>query len=51
MVEVDPTIGLRFAELAEEIKTVLGVPMDVVSSRAIKPRYWNVIQKDLIDVP
>ena len=50
MVEVDPAIGLRFVDLAEEIETTLGVPTDVVSSRSIKPRYWNVIQKDLIDV-
>jgi hypothetical protein len=50
MVEVDPAIGLRFVELAEEIEFTLGVRTDVVSSRSIKPRYWNVIQKDLIDV-
>ncbi len=50
MVEVDPAIGLRCVELAEEIEITLGVRTDVVSSRSIKPRYWNVIQKDLIDV-
>ncbi len=50
MVEVDPAIGLRFVELVEEIEATLGVPTDVVSRPAIKPRYWNVIQKDLIDV-
>jgi uncharacterized protein len=50
MVEMDPAIGLRFVELAEEIEITLGVRTDVVSSRSIKPRYWNVIQKDLIDV-
>jgi len=50
LVEVDPAIGLRFVELAEEIETTLGVPTDVVSSRAIKARYWTIIQEDLIDV-
>ncbi len=50
LVEVDPSIGLRFVDLAEEIENVLGLPTDVISSRAIKPRYWKVIQKDLIDV-
>jgi predicted nucleotidyltransferase len=49
-VEVDSAIGLRFVDLAEEIETALGIPKDVVSSRAIKPRYWKVIQKDLIEV-
>jgi hypothetical protein len=50
LVEVAPTIGLEFVELAEEIEAALGMPTDVVSRRAIKPRYWNQIQEDLIDV-
>jgi len=50
LVEVSPTIGLGFVDLAEEIETILGIPTDVVSRRAIKPRHWNVIQEDLIDV-
>ena len=50
LVEVPPTIGLEFVDLAEEIETILGIPTDVVSRRAIKPRHWNVIQEDLIDV-
>jgi uncharacterized protein len=50
LVEVSPTIGLEFVDLAEEIETILGIPTDVVSRRAIKPRHWNVIQEDLIDV-
>ena len=50
LVKVSPTIGLEFVDLAEEIETILGIPTDVVSRRAIKPRHWNVIQEDLIDV-
>jgi uncharacterized protein len=50
LVEVPPTIGLEFVDLAEEIETILGMPADVVSRRAIKPRHWSVIQEDLIDV-
>ena len=50
LVEVPPSIGLEFVDLAEEIETILGMPADVVSRRAIKPRHWNVIQEDLIDV-
>ena len=50
LVEVAPVIGLEFVELAEEIESALGMPTDVVSRRAIKPRYWLLIQEDLIDV-
>ncbi|MFH1149569.1 MAG: nucleotidyltransferase family protein [Actinomycetota bacterium] len=51
LVEVDPSIGLRFVDLAEEIEAMLGVPTELVSRRAIKPRNWEVIERDLIDVP
>ena len=51
LVEVDYSIGLRFVDLAEEIETMLGITAEVVSSRSIKPRNWEVIQKELIDVP
>ena len=50
LVEVDPSIGLGFVELAERIEGALGVCAEVVSRRAIKPRYWEVIKEDLIDV-
>lgn len=51
LVEIEPSIGLAFVELADRIEDVLGVSTDVVSRRAIKPRYWEIIEKDLIDVP
>jgi hypothetical protein len=50
LVEVDPTIGLNFVELAERIEGALGLRAEVVSRRAIKPRYWEEIKEDLIDV-
>ena len=50
LVEVDPSIGLQFVDLADEIEAKLGIPADVVSRRAIKPRNWEVIEKELIDV-
>jgi len=49
LVEVDPSIGLRFVELAEELERALGRPVDLVSSRAIKPAYWRRIEPELID--
>ena len=51
MVEVEPSIGLRFVEMADRIEDALGIRTEVVSRRAIKPRYWDVIKEDLIDVP
>jgi predicted nucleotidyltransferase len=50
LVEVDPSIGLRFVDLAERIEMLLGVPADVVSRRAIAPRHWAEIEKELLDV-
>ena len=51
LIEVDPSIGLRFVDLADDIEALLRVSTDVVSRRAITPRHWEVIEKDLIDVP
>jgi predicted nucleotidyltransferase len=51
LVEIEPSIGLRFVELADRIENALGIRTDVVSHRAIKPRYWEVIKEELIDVP
>ncbi len=51
LVEVDPSIGLRFVDLADEIEKRLGVKADVISRRAISKRNWEVIEKELIDVP
>ena len=50
LVEVDPSIGMRFVDLADRIEALLGVRSDVVSRRAIAPRYWARILKDLVDV-
>ncbi len=50
LVEVDPSIGLRFVDLADRIEELLGIPSEVVSRRAIKPRHWALIEKELLDV-
>lgn len=50
LVEVDPSIGLAFVDLAERLETALGKSVDLVSRRAIKPRLWKHIEQDLIDV-
>lgn len=50
LVEVDPAIGLRFVTLAERLEAVLGLPVDLVSRRAIKPALWERIQSEMIYV-
>lgn len=50
VVEVDPSIGLKFVDLADTLESLLGVRVEVISRRAIKPRNWEVIQEELIDV-
>jgi predicted nucleotidyltransferase len=51
LVEIERPIGLEFVELAERIEDAVGIRTEVVSRRAIKPRYWEVIKEELIDVP
>ena len=51
LVEIEPQIGLGFVELADRIEDVLGVRTEVVSRRAIKPLYWEIIKGELVDVP
>ena len=51
LVEIEPQIGLGFVELADRIEDAIGVRTEVVSRRAIKPRYWEIIKEDLVDVP
>jgi len=50
LVEVDPSIGLEFVTLCETIEKLLGMRADVVSSRAVKPDGWKVIEPELIYV-
>jgi hypothetical protein len=50
LVEVDPSLGLRFVDLAERIEALLGVRADVISRRAISSRHWAEIEGELLDV-
>lgn len=49
LVEVDPSIGLRFVDLGEDLERALGRRVDLVSRRAIKPSFWARIEPELID--
>ena len=50
LVEVDPSIGLRFVTLAERLESLLEQHVDLVSTRAVKPSLLKQIQAELIDV-
>ena len=43
LVDVDPSIGLKFVSLAEELERLLGEPVELVSSRAVGPRTKPVL--------
>jgi predicted nucleotidyltransferase len=49
LVEVAPSIGLRFVDLGDQLEEALGRRVDLVSRRAIKPAYWKKIEAELID--
>lgn len=49
MVDVDPSIGLRFVELGDELERVLGRRVDLVSRRSIEPSLWERFEPELID--
>ena len=49
LVDVAPSIGLDFVSLAEELETLLGMRVDLVSARAIRPALWAQIEPELID--
>jgi len=50
LVDVDPSIGLEFVTLADEIEELLETPVELVSRRALKSRSLDYIDADLIDV-
>ena len=50
LVDIDPSIGLEFVTLADKIEQLLGLPVELVSRRAIKPAKFKYIEQDLIYV-
>jgi len=47
LVEFNDRIGTAFIDLASEIERMLGVKTDLVTKKAIKPKYFGAIQSDL----
>ena len=50
MVDFSEPIGIRFIDLADELEDILKQKVDLVSRKAIKPKYFEVIEPDLIYV-
>jgi uncharacterized protein len=50
LVDVDPSIGLKFVSLAEELERLLGERVELVSSRAVGPRMKPVLEADCVEV-
>ncbi len=50
LVDVDPSIGLEFVTLAQRIEQLLGVGVDLVSSRAVTAKAMEFIEPELIYV-
>ena len=50
LVDFDAAIGWEFFDLQDELKTLLERKVDLISRKAIKPHYWDVIKDDLRDV-
>ncbi len=50
MVEFSQPIGLAFVDLADELEMLLHQKVDLVSRNGIKPKYFTVIEPDLVYV-
>lgn len=50
LVEFNDKIGIRFIDLANELETLMGVKVDLVSKKGIKKHYLQSIEEDLIYV-
>jgi uncharacterized protein len=49
LADVDPSIGLGFVSLADELEEALGRKVDLVSPRALRPALREIISKELVD--
>ena len=50
LVDVDPAIGLEFVTLAEFLQGALGRKVDLVSTRALRPRHRDAIRPEALVV-
>ncbi len=50
LVEFKDKIGIRFVDLAEELESLVGFKVDLISRNGIKDKYFQAINSDLIYV-
>lgn len=50
LVEFNDSVGVRFFEMASELEACLKAKVDLVSKKAVKPRYFEAIKDELIYV-
>jgi predicted nucleotidyltransferase len=50
LVEFNGKIGIRFIDLADEIESLIGFKVDLISRKGIKEKYYQSISSDLIYV-
>ncbi len=50
LVDVDPSVGLDFVTLANKLENLTGIPVELVSRRAVNSRHMEFIADELIYV-
>ena len=50
LVEFNGKIGIRFIDLADDIESIVGLKVDLVSKNGIKRGYLSAIDSDLVYV-
>lgn len=50
IVEFNDKIGIRFIDLADELESLVGFRVDLISKKGIKDKYYKSIASDLIYV-
>jgi predicted nucleotidyltransferase len=50
LVEFSDKIGIRFVDLADELESIVGFKVDLISKKGIKEKYLKAIDQDLIYV-
>jgi predicted nucleotidyltransferase len=50
LVEFHSRVGSEFIELGDELEDLLGIKVDLLSKKGIKPRYLEQIKEELIYV-
>jgi predicted nucleotidyltransferase len=50
LVDVDPGVGLGFVTLADTLEEALGRPVDLVSTRALRPRHRDAVLPETVHV-